>query len=654
MPDIHTTKLELLRSGPEHNQLLSPLTPYIALCGPWAPMTLTMPFEHRELITRLARLRYGEGQFTVSGEQRESELALLGAAVGRVLGSVPGLQAALTSASDAAQLTHLRLSLSPLELSMMPFEAAIAPDNLPGSGAPLLLRTSTVITREIRRSQPIAIKWNRVPRILFAFATPPNMPPVPAQQHLSALRRAIDPFVPIIKDPRKRVEAVQQQLTVLPEATLTAISRACQAADYTHVHILAHGAPGGDGSTRRYGIALRDSGPSGFKVVDGETLAVALRGADSSSAVSKPLPTFLSLATCDSGAVDSVLVPGGSIAHELHRVGIAWVVASQFPLWMRASTLMVEFLYRGVLNGEDPRVVLYHLRQHLRVEVPHTHDWASLVAYAVSPWDFERQIEAFFDSQVRRRLEVMFARMDELAACRDAESEVEFSTLSAAVRKTHQIWLKRPAITRSKPALAEALGMSAASEKRIAIALSLKSDAASEAGDDATAKTAKSAAQKAYAACRGAYRRALEADPTNHWVATQFVSIAAVPALMSDADQDGIRAKYANWWAATRQIAEWQLRNADAISRAWAHGTLVELELLASVYELGTIDIDAACERIVRSCKEIVQLAGADSFQVGSTRRQLQRYLGPWKHARWVRLAQAAVDALADEDTLPG
>ena len=88
MPDIRETKLELLRNGPEHNQLLSPLTPYIALCGAWAPQTVAMPFEHRELVTRLARLRYGDGRHEVSAEQRETELSSIGTAVGRGRGDV--------------------------------------------------------------------------------------------------------------------------------------------------------------------------------------------------------------------------------------------------------------------------------------------------------------------------------------------------------------------------------------------------------------------------------------------------------------------------------------------------------------------------------------------------------------------------------------
>ena len=55
MSSIRNVQLELLRSGPAHNQLLSPLTPYIALCGSAGPVTVNMPFEHRQLLARLER-----------------------------------------------------------------------------------------------------------------------------------------------------------------------------------------------------------------------------------------------------------------------------------------------------------------------------------------------------------------------------------------------------------------------------------------------------------------------------------------------------------------------------------------------------------------------------------------------------------------------
>ena len=40
---MHTITLELLRHGPAHNQLLSPLTPYLALCENHGAVTMHVP-----------------------------------------------------------------------------------------------------------------------------------------------------------------------------------------------------------------------------------------------------------------------------------------------------------------------------------------------------------------------------------------------------------------------------------------------------------------------------------------------------------------------------------------------------------------------------------------------------------------------------------
>ncbi len=655
MPDIRSTKIELLRGGPAHNQLLSPLTPYIALGGASAPQTVFLPWEHRQLLARLARLRYVQGGVPVPPAQREAELRELGEAVGRVLGQVPGLQSALHGLGrDGSALAHLRLSISALELSMVPFEAAIAPDHFPGSGAPLLLHTPTVITREIRRNEPVEVPWDRKPRILFAFATPRGLAPVPAQEHVNALRRAIEPYVEIGDAPADRLPSVRGLLTVLPEASLKDIADECRRNDYTHVHLLAHGAETKESEQGVYGIALRaGAGSDEPQVVDGKTLAIALCGAGVDGA-RKGRPVLVSLATCDSGAVDSVIVPGGSIAHALHEAGIPWVVASQFPLYMSGSNVAVDTLYGRLLAGEDPRRVLHLLRQRLSTEVTHAHDWASIVAYAVSPWDFEARVEAFRDRQVRARLDVRFKRMDALAA-RDAlgaAQAAEFDQLAEAIRAEHESWIERSARrleTAAKAerlqqarAHAEALGMRGASEKRIAIAW------AGRARGGADPQAAECALQ-AYRASRDAYRQALETDPTNHWAATQFLSVCSTPALLPEGGEAALRERYGDWWRAARQVAEWQLRGSAGEARAWALGTLAELDLLGSVYQGRGYKAGEAAQRVAESCRQIVESVGPQAFAVSSTRRQFQRYLKNWPHARWQRLAEAAVQALTPE-----
>jgi len=223
MSEIHNVKLEILRSGPSHNQLLSPLTPYLVLCGAAGPVTVHLPFEQRQLLIRLERLRYYTGGMPVPPGQREAELRELGEAIGRIFGQVlPFLGELAGARAQKGRFVHLRLSLSAFELALLPFEAAVAPNGFPGSGSPLFLQSKIPITltREIRRGRPLPVEWDRPPRILFISASPHGFARVPVKGHLMALRRAIDPWVKIKDTEEERLEAVKKILTVLPDATL--------------------------------------------------------------------------------------------------------------------------------------------------------------------------------------------------------------------------------------------------------------------------------------------------------------------------------------------------------------------------------------------------------------------------------------------------
>jgi hypothetical protein len=642
MNDIRTIELEFLRSGPAHNQLLSPLTPYMALCGAEGPVSVYLPFEHAQLLNRLNRLRYEIDGVAVAASQRAAELQELGETIARTLGNIPALVSELRSArADTSRLVNIRLTISAYELGLVPFEATMAPADTSGSGAPLLLRTLTTMTREIRRGQQLNMEWDRAPNILFAFASPPGFPAVPAQQHLEALRRAIDPWIALKDAPEERIAEVRKMLTVLKNATARKISDACQAADYTHVHILAHGAPIPGSEGRRFGVVLgKEGNPDGHVVVDGESLAMALKGLKSNGQAKQP-PTVVTLATCDSGNASSVLTPGGSIAHELHAQDIPWVIASQFPLWMRASNIAAEILYRGLLTGNDPRWVLHELRQRLRIDLPETHDWASIVAYAVIAPDLESQVDTFRSRQTRRKMNVKFDRMDDLVGANEPDPAkrkardtglvaLELEKLCIAVRADLSAWCNEPAAQRNPKEKAERLGMSAASEKRIAIVYALFKD------------DRKSV--EAYRKSRELYEAAVKVEPVNHWAMTQFLSIAATPALK--ADHAWLSTKYGRWWLTAYQLAEWQLRSAAAVDRVWAHSTLAELELLGTVYDDRAFKAEEARSNIVGHCEEICQSSAQDSFPVFSTRRQFRRYIDHWSRKPWNDLAQAALEVL--------
>ncbi|HYD60504.1 MAG TPA: CHAT domain-containing protein [Noviherbaspirillum sp.] len=645
MNDILSIKLELLREGPAHNQLLSPLTPYLALCGDDGPVTVHIPFEHRQLVTRLQRLRYAVDGAAIVDAQREAELREIGEIIGGILAKVPALLAELSNAHcQDNRLVHLRLSLSAFELGMLPFEAAIAPDGFPGSGSPLFLQTRIpiAITREIRRGRPLPLTWDRSPRILFAFASPNGLPPVPAQAHLEALRRALDPWVKIKDSALERVQAIKPMLTVLPDASLDKIRDACLADEYTHVHILAHGDKYGRADDAHFGIALcSDSAPGQRDVIDGDRLSAALlaRGYDGTA---RHRPSVVTLATCDSGNANSVVTPGGSIAHQLHAAGIPWVVASQFPLWYRASIVTTEMLYAGFLSGADPRWVMHTVRQHLRSDAPNTHDWASLVAYTTVPWDFEAQVESFREKQFRRQLETLFDRFDHLVNVFDtasvseggrsrAQVADEMHRLCAQIRTALAKWRDE---TVSAGQRAERLGMSAASEKRIALGYQLV-------GDDDNRR-------RAYEQCGSFYRAAIREEPTNHWVQTQFLSIIATPELAPSTEAvEALQRTYRAWWVAARQTVHWKKQRAAGVDYAWTLATLAELELLGAVYGGEQFSAETAKDNIVRHCAAMVELDLPNTFPIASTQRQFTRYVRFWDRPQWKGLAEAALRALS-------
>jgi hypothetical protein len=91
-------------------------------------------------------------------------------------------------------LTHLRLVISASELSLIPFELALAPSGFPGAGQSLLLQSQhpLCLTRETRRVAEQGIEWPKAPKILFVAAAPPEVGPIPVEAHLLALRKLID------------------------------------------------------------------------------------------------------------------------------------------------------------------------------------------------------------------------------------------------------------------------------------------------------------------------------------------------------------------------------------------------------------------------------------------------------------------------------
>jgi hypothetical protein len=407
--------LELLRGGPPHNQLVSPITEYLALCGDAAPHTLRLPFEQGDLTNRLQLLRYELGTAQKAEQMRQLELERLSRELGTLFGSIPAFAAEISSIEVPRNggVVHCRLVLAGNELGLVPWEIVQVPTGLPGAGLHLLLqpRVPVSMTREVRGASRRQFRWNRRPRILFAAAHESDFPPNTIEAHLLALRRAFEPWAYPPTQNRVALPVADYAIRVIECASVDDIRQRCLEEDYTHVHILAHGAPVSERNEVRFGLSLHKPGRRDQRVVvTGDQLAHALLPSRTRRGASDPV--FVSLASCDSANPSAIVNPGGSVAHQLHRMGVPWVVASQFPLTVLGSVVLAEDLYRELLQGTDPRVALHHVRQHLATQFGDRHDWATVVAYASFPIDFDVQVNDFREHAIWARRNRAYALVD--------------------------------------------------------------------------------------------------------------------------------------------------------------------------------------------------------------------------------------------------
>jgi hypothetical protein len=620
---MRTIRLELLRHGPPHNQLLSPLTDYLALCENHPAASIQVPFEHAEFMLRLRALQYKDGA-------AETSMALedMARPVTRILSSVPGLIRELAEhAGDASPLFHLRLILSANELALLPFEIADAPPGFVGAGQSLLMQSQApvCITREVRRVSIDDATYGDLapPRILFVASSVAG--PVPLEAHVTALRQVIEPWMRFYlpdKEQRyeeERRERVSEHLTVIPQASIRDIESACASGRYTHVHILAHGMPLKKGDDRRYGLALHHpSQPSQLDMVDGARLAKALRSPLGGYAVGFARPSVVTLASCDAGSVGSVVGAGASIAHALHEDGIPLVVASQFPLSFGGSVVMTRQLYEGFLVGEDPRSMLVNLRRQIRTQAPAGHDWASVVAYASFPPSLDRQMRQFQIKQAHRRLEAGFHHADRMLF----QEGTQTGRLPNRAPTDPELLAQRARLERDSTNLESLLsekesdsvhlGLLASAEKRRAQLLWRMTNVA-----EVSRRSYKDDARDSLTKARMYYQRAFEKD-RQPWALVQALVLSAVlggPGQRLNKDE----------WELARILSEQERNSTDRQRVAWANANLMELYLLAQSRPR-FVPIRTARAKSVFFAKEFIQVTEEDLIEVYSTRRQLLRY----------------------------
>jgi hypothetical protein len=655
MAKIRTIRLEFLRHGPIHNQLLSPLTQYLGLCGNHGASTVHVPYEHQDFLSLLESLRYRDGG-RGNAQRRQLDLNKTAEKMAKILASVPGLVSALGTAHPGeTTVTHLELILSASELAMLPFELAKVPRGCAGGeGNRLLLQTLLPIclTRRVRSVSGENLVWPLKPKILFIIGQHRNMP-VPAVKHTQALLKAIKPWIPPYdpSTPGDLENKTRQILTILPKATVEQIEAACAENVYTHVHILAHGMEDTTLPGRPYGLALHDSrDESEIEVVSGERLASALRPLrwqDTPEPPGQPhgvFPAVVTVAACDTGYVSSVIYNNGaSLAHALHQAGIPFVVASQFPLSKPGSVHVAELLYRRMLWGEDPRITLQHLRSKLHALSADTHDWASLVTYAALPDDLEFQLKDVQYVQAKEAINIAMAYIDRTidemkqigGGIRKSSSEIEqdmesaIGQLEIMVRRVDEAAKRMPTTGEYET---EGPGMLASTSKRKAEAYwnaSLIGPTDEKRAD--FSRLCLNGLQEALEYYDRAYHESMRESKgvirgrrSLHWVMGQYLSLSAV--LCEPFLRDH--------WGAAMVSTQVDLEEGHGEGIVWSHGSSAELYLILLAYDPEEVPIEAEEIRgkTLDHIQSLISLAGHGSFPVYSTQRQFRRYIDWWGH----------------------
>ncbi len=648
---IRTVKVELLRTGPSHNQLLSPLTTYLGICDGAEAGVVHVPFEHEAFLRRLREMSVEE-----DAKDRGPVLRDLGVEIARMLGSIPRLPGSLsTDASGPDTLVHLRLVLSASELALLPFELTkipIGPAEFAEGWLSLQVRVPVVITRRTRDTPDTRLRWALPPRMLF-IAADPVRDRLPFDVHRQALIDAMLPYMrasqlqSTVSDDERR-EEFADALTILKNASFDDVVKECAQHRYTHIHLLAHGVADENVEERSYGLKLHPA-PGHDEVISGDRFASAF-----ATLVDGHIhrPTVVTLATCDSGNAGSVLIPGASLAHVLHQAGIPLVVASQFPLSMPGSELLVQELYPGLLRGDNPLPLLHRIRSemHGRMSVG-TNDWASLVVYEALPTNLGEQLEELRYRQGMRAVHIAFDQLDR--AMLDANDILSFEDHRARAARVQSLVAELPMDGRYH---LECIGLRAGSSKRLAEAsfwaayalVQKQFDKADRSGMEARDDEMGRHLTDCYAyledslkdyrdAAKGFLRNqsgAAQRVASLHWVLGQQLSLSAVL---------GVSVEQGTWEAALLSATAY-LDDADLDGRRWAHGSLAELWLLklvdAELLALRKTDPDKAAKAVHRAereakthATELVKLAGSRGDEpVAATLNQLERYTEWWSH----------------------
>ena len=616
----------IARTGKPHNYVLNEDTKYISMCGNKPEVSFSIGCEQDQFIKAVAGLRYDDADPDASA----GPISFFQNLTTQIFQDLKYLK---IEENDFSPL-HIRLVTTPFELAQIPFEFTLTPPNIAGeTQIPLLAHPERKITltREIRQESEARYVWPYQPRILFAWAQPDPEMTVPYEDHLNVLKAIVSPLAKPQKDVPDPTPDIAGLITELPNASVDSIKMKIQEGvakekPYTHLHILAHG-----GQKLVYGVTefrlvlCKDGNKDEAQKVSGESLANAIVPVDK-----KSIPTVVSLCVCDSGNVGNTIFPTGSLIYQLHNAGVPCVFASQFPLTQPGSVQLVKTLYHQLINACDPRMALYETR--IELKKASNHDWASLVAYARFPEDINEQLQAANLKMLFNSMKITNAWVDHAFKFLEKiePGNREPILLDLENRLTQSIeelskFLnpenKRESNLANALLQAEHFGLLGSGYKRKAEYLFRLVEFNPARKTDLVNRSIE-AVNKA----KEFYNCGLEANPTSHWTAMQYLSLKAI--------SEGILEDESEIWYVTKRMAERdEKKSSNEEDRIWAWGTLAELFLLKPLTIGGKSKAEEISSAIAISKNYIKRMAGADkkyNSAKESTIRQFERYINWW------------------------
>jgi len=587
---IACAMVEFNRFGGERDQALSPSNQYIRTTGYEEPAQQIQPsLNHERALDLIYRLRYPMGVTPDKVREAQTELGSCAA------GFLPAVEAV------GQRLTQIDLVTNAAELWAFPFEASYATN----AGWLADADSGVVLTRRVRgglTDQPLP--WPDQPRVLFVHAPKaPDLDQSLIDAHEQALRAAVEPL-------RRGKKEDEDLLRVVDVGSLNELANARATFKPSYVHLLAHGAQAqtaaaGERPKPTWGLRLGYPGEAG-QAPEGVAKALAPEAG---------LPLVVTLAACDSANQTDLTFPNYSIAQELHRLGVAVVLASQFPLTKPGSVVMAGEFYRRLMQGDDVRHALHAARVKLRADPNSGNDWLSLISYVRLPSD--GYVRALAELRLRVQLGMLDAQQKRADRLSETGGEAkEFDDVETRLRDRIATLIEtRKDLDGSSPLIDEAEGLLASAYKRLAELLFIRASKLQDRRDEDLATSHEALVKSA-----DGYRARYLANMQAHWLGVQMLALEAA-----------VRGRFDSplLWEIVRLAAEFERDNNPA--SFWPFGTLAECFLLAPIAG-GARQLDAAATALI-DLRARAKGHAQEQFGIETTRRQLNRYVVWWTNA---------------------